>query len=131
MKELYNSDLANELGNCISRITTLAATDGLTAEKISYKMSEEQAKMIESFHLNEVLILIWEEIKKLNKHINEETPWSRSPSDRHDFLLKSLAKLQIIGNNLYPFLPTASTIIISGTTGAIKKVPPLFPRLLK
>ena len=131
MKELYNSDLANELGNCVSRVTTLAAQDGLSVEKIVYQLPTEQAKKIESFHLNDVLISIWEEVKRLNKKINEETPWSKPPEERRTFLINSLNELQKIGNDLYPFLPSASEIIISGTSGTISKVPPLFPRLSK
>lgn len=129
MKELYNSDLANELGNCVSRVTTLAAKDGIIMEKKHYRMNSEHVKQIESFHLNEALMSIWEEIKKLNKRINEQTPWSKTPEERYNFLIESLNLLNEIGNRLYPFLPTTSEMILAGTSGAITKVPPLFPRL--
>jgi len=129
MKELYNSDLANELGNCVSRVTTLAAKDGIMMENISYRIKDELVKQIESFHLNDALISIWEEVKKLNRQINEQTPWSKTPEERRTFLIDSLTLLNEIGNALYPFLPTTSEIIIAGTNGTITKVPPLFPRL--
>ncbi len=129
MKELYNSDLANELGNCVSRVTTLAAKDGITVEKTPYTIDAQIAAQIETFHLNEVLVSIWEEVKKLNKSINEQTPWSKTPEQRHDFLVESLHMLFHIGNRLYPFLPATGELIIKGTSGTISKVPPLFPRL--
>lgn len=129
MKEVYNSDLANELGNCVSRITTLAAKDAIVAEVKEYKMSDEQIRQIESFQLNEVLISIWEEVKKLNKKINEETPWSKQPAERHAFLIESLSSLSEIAHRLSPFLPKTSEVILSGTSGTIIKIPPLFPRL--
>jgi methionyl-tRNA synthetase len=131
MKELYNSDLANELGNCVSRVTTLAANDGIVVEKKPYKINGEHAKQIEEFHMNDALISIWEDVKKLNKKINEQTPWSKTPSERHDFLIESLSILFEIGNRLYPFLPKTSEMILAGTSGTIAKVPPLFPRLSK
>ncbi len=129
MKELYNSDLANELGNCVSRITTIAAKDALIAEPRPYKLSGESATLIETFRLNEVLVSIWDQIKKLNKQINEETPWSKTPDERKIFLLEALSQMQAIANDLAPFLPATSDQIVKATTGAITKVPPLFPRL--
>ncbi len=131
MKELYNSDLANELGNCVSRVTTLAAKDGLSLEKKSYTLTSDHAEQIESFHMNEALASIWEEVKKLNKQMNEQTPWSKTPAERRGFLVQSLNALYEIGNRLYPFLPESSELIIAGTWGTITKVPPLFPRLSK
>lgn len=131
MKELYNSDLANELGNCVSRVTTLAAKDGITLEKKLYKINEKHTQQIEQFQMNDALISIWEEVKKLNKKINEQTPWSKTPQERHDFLIESLSQLFEIGNRLYPFLPKTSEMILAGTSGVISKVPPLFPRLSK
>lgn len=131
MKELYNSDLANELGNCVSRVTTLAAQDSITIEQKPYTIKDEHAKQIETFHMNDALLLIWEEIKKLNKKINEQTPWSKAPTERYAFLVESLSVLFEIGNRLYPFMPKTSEMILKGTEGTIAKVPPLFPRLSK
>jgi methionyl-tRNA synthetase len=129
MKELYNSDLANELGNVVSRVTTLAAKDGIVGSEGAYMPSKEDSKLIESFQLNEVLISIWEEVKNLNKKINEETPWSKTPQERNGFLTESLGVLRHIANRLSPFLPATSESILKGTVGTISKVPPLFPRL--
>ena len=129
MKELYNSDLANELGNCVSRITTLAAIDGITIDNNLYEINIEYARQIESFHFNETLISLWEEVKKLNIEINKQTPWDKTPEDRRNFLIDSLNQLFKIGNRLYPFLPQTSEIIIARTSGIIEKGQPLFPRL--
>jgi len=131
MKELYNSDLANELGNCVSRVTTLAEKDKLTIEAIQFVHAASDVKQIEAFHMNEALVSIWEEVKKLNKQMNEQTPWSKTPEERHDFLVSSLQILHTVGNRLYPFLPATSEIIMKGTKGLIHKIPPLFPRLSK
>lgn len=129
MKELYNSDLANELGNCVSRITTLAAKDNLSVAEKKFTPSSDDAKRIDSFRLNEVLASIWEEVKKINKQVNEEVPWSKTPPERKEFLLKALSALNEIGYRLEPFLPSTSTIIIAATQGTIAKAAPLFPRL--
>ncbi len=131
MYELYNSDLANELGNCVSRITTLAAKDELTVHQTPYAISTEEAAKIEAFRLNEVLVSIWEEVKKLNKTINEQEPWSKTAEARHDFLVETLTALYTIGNRLIPFLPKTGEQIVTGTNGVISKIPPLFPRLAK
>jgi methionyl-tRNA synthetase len=129
MKELYNADLANELGNCVSRVTTLAAKDELSYEQAVFVPLEQDIKHIDAFQLNEILVQIWEEVKKLNKQINEETPWSKTPDERQGFLLRALETLNTIGHRLAAFLPATSEQIIKGTQGKIAKMPPLFPRL--
>lgn len=131
MYELYNSDLANELGNSVSRVTTLAAKDGLQVSQKPYEVSEEDSKNIDAFNLNATLVSIWEEVKKMNKDINVNEPWSKTPDVRKEFLTETLAKLYVIGNRLLPFMPKTGELIIEGTNGTIGKVPPLFPRLTK
>jgi methionyl-tRNA synthetase len=131
MYELYNSDLANELGNSVSRITTLAAKDGISMNQKPYVISLEDIALIDSFSLNTLLISVWEEIKKINKDINTNEPWSKTPENRKEFLVEMLKKLFIIGNRLSPFMPKTSELITNGTNGQITKVPPLFPRLSK
>lgn len=131
MYELYNSDLANELGNSVSRVTTLAAKDALSVEQKPYVISPEVAILTDSFNLNAVLVSIWEEVKKINKDINTYEPWNKTPEVRRAFLVEMVEKLFIIGNRLIPFIPETGERIVAGTNGNIAKVPPLFPRLSK
>ncbi|PIV08562.1 methionine--tRNA ligase, partial [Candidatus Roizmanbacteria bacterium CG03_land_8_20_14_0_80_39_12] len=131
MYELYNSDLANELGNSVSRVTTLAAKDGISVHQKPYGITPEDSALTDSFKLNAILVSIWEEVKKINKVINENEPWNKTPEVRREFLVETLEKLFIVGNRLSPFMPKTGELIVAGTNGSIAKVPPLFPRLSK
>ena len=130
MKELYNSDLANELGNLVMRITTLAEKDGLTINNEPMKQwNNETMKQFDSFQFNLILESIWIRIKNLNKQIDDFAPWKKNSNDRKDFLLQSFKTLGSIAWELQPFLPETSQKILQFTTGKISKISPLFPRI--
>jgi methionyl-tRNA synthetase len=129
MRQLYDSDLANELGNLLSRVTTLAAQDEIVIPKAKKIIEEEIQKEISNFRMNEALEMIWLHIKIINSKINDEAPWKLSKKDREDKLIDWLERLNQIGLNLAPFMPETSEKIISATAGKIQKITPLFPRL--
>lgn len=130
MEEIYNSELANELGNLIMRITTLSEKDGIkinhAAKKTTY--SEEIDTLFEEYQFNRILENIWSKIKIINKSIDEFAPWKKSPKDRNDFLKTTLKKIHELGYELSPFMPTTAEKILAATEGAIKKIQPLFPK---
>ena len=135
MNEIYNADLANELGNLVSRLTNLGENDGLeindtfsTGSNSSY-VSSEVEKLFNDFQFNLILESIWRNIKNLNKSLDAFAPWKKKPDERKEFLLSSLAKLSSIGFELLPFLPETAEKILKATQGKIKKIPPLFPKL--
>ncbi len=129
MKEIYNSDLANELGNLVLRITTLSQTDGLTFKPTMQQLSSEITEQFESFQFNTILENIWKQIKSLNRKIDEFTPWKKIKSERKDFLESSLGEINTIAFQLQPFLPETADKILNATTGKIKKITPLFPKI--
>ncbi len=132
MNEIYQSDLANELGNLVSRLTTLGEKDSLIFnQKIDYKPTNETKQLIDQFQFNQVLENIWSDIKEMNKQIDLFAPWNKKTSERKDFLETNLKKLRIIGYQLKPFLPEAGEKIIASTFGKIRKLGVLFPRLRK
>jgi methionyl-tRNA synthetase len=135
MDEIYSADLANELGNLVSRLTNLAETDGLNLDNITplhpSGFAGQAIKQYNNFQFNLILEDIWKQIKTLNKTIDDFAPWKKSASERKDFLLQSINTLNKISLRFQPFLPETSEKIIKATTGKIKKIPPLFPRLLK
>lgn len=129
LEDAYESDLANELGNLVSRITNLAESDALNIEEPQApEFNDETIKLFEEFQFSIILEHIWEEIKKLNKNINDFAPWKKTADERKDFLVSALQTIHLIGWKLQPFTPETAEKIMSATAGKIKKITPLFPR---
>jgi methionyl-tRNA synthetase len=63
MKELYDSELANELGNLVSRITTLAEKDELKTQKSSFTFpdvfTKEMITEMKEYQFGAVMSQIW------------------------------------------------------------------------
>ncbi|MEI6650032.1 MAG: methionine--tRNA ligase [Candidatus Moraniibacteriota bacterium] len=125
MTEKFNADLANGLGNLVSRVMRLS--EGLDADmkKVSEMpvFPEEVATLLESYRFAEALEKIWETVRDANRYIEEEKPWELAKTDREKFagvmsiLLDRLAYLSVA---LVPFLPDTAakirTSLESGTT---------------
>lgn len=128
MKEIYSSELANELGNLIMRLTTIGEKDGLTITDTDYTYNEELFNIVKRYEFNKAVEQIWNDVKQLNKEINEYEPWTKTKEERSEFMTKSLKQLGNIAYHLQPFMPHTAESILSSTTGEIKKSTPLFPR---
>lgn len=131
MQEVYSSDLANELGNLLLRITHIAEQDGveLNQQKHEDVFIGDLRKHFNNFEFHKMLELIWVDLKALNKKTDDFTPWKKNSTERAKFLKDILNTLNLVGHRLQPFLPETAEKIISSTTGKIKKAPVLFPRL--
>jgi methionyl-tRNA synthetase len=141
-KEVYNADLANGLGNLISRVAKLCETANFKqnpSENNKHVINdyEEYKKLLNEYHFNEVLNLIWIKISKLDKYINEEKPWELLKNPEGNLkrsitaiLEHAVDEIEEIGELLEPFLPeTAGKIKAQFTTAEIKSTTPLFPRI--
>ena len=130
MDEIYNSDLANELGNLVLRITNIAEQDKINIKKrkIINIYSKEEIKLFENFNFNKILENIWNNVKKINKSIDEFAPWKKNKDQRKEFIQKTLKEINTIGIKLQPFLPNTAEKIIKATECNIKKIKALFPK---
>ncbi len=133
MREIYSSELANEIGNLISRITTLAAKDNI---EIKHKdipfnklASKEFYQNVENFNFHIALEELRKRFQKLNKKIDEFEPWKKEKAKRKDFLEEMLFEIYNLGRLLKPFMPETAQKIIKFSSGKIKKIEPLFPKL--
>lgn len=111
----YNNELANELGNAVSR--TIAMVDRFAGGEVSNIPSPthdiaayEQA--ISECRLDKALEDIFEQIKGLNQYIEEEKPWELAKEEDKEHLNEVLAymvgSLDQIADLLEPFLPQTS-----------------------
>ncbi len=133
----YNGELANELGNAVSRTAAMirkyqqGAIGDIPAARHD---TAEFDKAIDTCRLDQALEVIWRQIKGLNKFIDEEKPWVIAKGEDKDHLAEVLAAmvgdLLEIASMLEPFLPhTASKIKAVFGSGVVRDLEqPLFPR---
>lgn len=130
LKETYNSDLANGLGNLVARVAKLCEKVSFESEQPKNIIDPDIKKSLDEFKLNEAIEALWNKIKELDKRINQKEPWKLSDSDLKKELANYVSNILDIAFNLQPFLPHTSRKIIEQCKGPkIKSAEPLFPRI--
>lgn len=128
--ERYNTDLANSLGNLVSRVTNIADKNEIKFVDLNL----EKINIDEFFHeyrLDRALEKIWEKIYEANKYVDDEKPWSikDDPEKLNNVINNLLNQIKSIGEALAPFMPETSEKILNIFDGEkILKADPLFPR---
>ncbi len=131
-EDIFNSDLANGLGNLVSRIAKLCETSGFEFEsKEIDEFDENISKSLNEFRFDEAIKVIFEKyITALDQKINKEEPWKLQGKDLEVFLKDAVRVIRTISSNLSPFLPETAEKIEEQFKGPkIKSGSPLFPRL--
>ncbi|MBI4059051.1 methionine--tRNA ligase [Candidatus Microgenomates bacterium] len=128
-KEVYNADLANGLGNLVSRVAKLCEQHNIKASTPSNVWCTDLEKFMGEFKFNEAIGVIWQLIHEADKKINEDKPWELSTEQVKPILEDLVNIIQAIAYNLKPFLPETAEKITKQFSGQIKSGPPLFPRL--
>lgn len=139
-EEVYNSDLANGLGNLVQRVAKLCEKVKLDGSKFKPKKSDLNttiANYFEKFKFNQALEIIWKYISALDKYIERKRPWEKSGQELKEILgniitgVESGQSLLEIAHSLKPFLPETARKIEDIFTAQRIKAPakPLFPRI--
>ncbi|HHX92374.1 MAG TPA: methionine--tRNA ligase [Clostridiales bacterium] len=127
MLNRFNSDLANDLGNLLSRTTAMidkynggivppaGVAEGPDRElrDLAVGCGEKIAAHMEHFRFNHALEEIWTLIRRTNKYIDETAPWvldkEESSKERLHTVLHNLAEsLRIVSILIYPFMHTTA-----------------------
>ena len=128
-KSRYNSDLANDFGNLLSRVTTLIRKNyngqipgpcDLGAEE--NKIKNESSSLIKSFNqlmmemkLNEAIELTIKFISNVNKYMEKKAPWKLVKEDSlaaGEILYTAAESLRISAVLLSPIMPNRTKILL-------------------
>lgn len=131
LKEVYNSDLANGLGNLIARVAKLAQNNEITISNTAETVLFPEVKTaLEEFKFHVALESIWKEITELDKMLNDIKPWTLDKEAATPVISKMIYQIQRIAYNLRPFMPDVAQKIETQFAGpTIVAQPSLFPRI--
>lgn len=128
--EVYNSDLANNLGNLIARVAKLCEIGKIEVEQQeTNNFYQEVVNNLDCFEFNIAFQYIWQQADNLNKRIGEEKLWENIEKKK-TILEQIVREIRKIAYNLKPLLPEISEKIESQFKGPkIVSGAPLFPRI--
>jgi len=132
-KSAYNANLANGLGNLVSRLMNMLVAYDINISGISFEpiVSGELDKSYDNFELNKVMDIIWNKISELDQFIQESEPYKKikvEPDQAKIDLLKMTQDLACIATSLFPLMPKTSEKIIELLKTRQKPETPLFLR---
>lgn len=137
MEEVYNSDLANELGNLVSRTAAMIVKyqNGLIGDIPAPEHDiNGYIKALNDCRFDRSLEEVWQQVRGMNQYIDEEKPWviakDSDPAHLREVLAYVASSILQIGELLEPFMPeTADAIKKMFTTGVIQSMDgTLFPK---
>jgi methionyl-tRNA synthetase len=137
-RESYNANLANGLGNLVSRVMKMASMYGIKLDMKMVAKSEmyrdQYNKFIESFEIQKATDIVWDLIKKSDSLIEVNEPFKKikieSEKESAEMTIKLLlANLYEIGYLLQPLMPGTSVRIMKAIADGEEIKVPLFPRL--
>ncbi len=114
-RKLYNTDLANGLGNLAGRIASLCARAGFVPQPPGRRPEPPAGYLdaMENLSFDAALDALWALVTELNRRIEQARPWElldgADPVRLHEHLAHWTSELWRVAYWLQPFLPATST----------------------
>lgn len=111
-KESYNANLANGLGNLVSRIMKMAQDNLENPVQIpEFENMEEYFGFLNSFEINKATDYIWKKIGEMDQFIQDNQPFKVIKTDKENgkkMIFEMVVRLYSVARMLNPIMPETS-----------------------
>jgi methionyl-tRNA synthetase len=125
----YNADLANDLGNLLSRTLTMLerycqgivpspqeGDAGNVLAEAAAKLWADLDPLMNELAFHKALARLWEYVRAVNRYVDEQAPWAlaRDPAQHrrlHTVLYHQAEALRIIALLIFPYMPHSGASI--------------------
>jgi methionyl-tRNA synthetase len=132
LRSRHNVDLANILGNLVSRLSALAKKAGLKiqANGGQHRRSGDLGDVLKNYDVNAFSQYAWNRLRKINVEIHQRKPWEHLRSDDLAIWLKDwVNELRAVNALLACLIPEAAAEVHRVIDAGIETLDaPLFPR---
>ncbi len=135
-EEAYNVNLANGLGNLVSRTANMLEKNEIEVdikESSDEKLENDFKAKMDIYRFDEAMSVLWDKIHESDEFLSSKAPWKMTDKEEIKEVLQIVSQNVLnIAHHLKPFLPEVADKIISQySEKQIKKGEPLFPRIVK
>ncbi|MBE6605228.1 MAG: methionine--tRNA ligase [Ruminococcaceae bacterium] len=135
----YNTDLANNLGNLVSRTHAMtvkyfggtvpapAGEEGADADlkQVVRDTVDAYEKLMDGYHIADAADAVFQMLRRANKYIDETTPWALAKVEESKprlgtVLYNLLATIRVAAVLLTPFIPTTAEAIFAQIGSEVK-----------
>lgn len=128
----YEADLANTLGNLVSRTATLASKYSVSCSggELIGDFDKEQFKhYLQAYRYADAIELLWKVLRACNEYIDTHKPWSKESANRDEVIRNVICTLVGVAGHLDIFLPqTAKKILDVFADEYVRESIVLFPK---
>jgi methionyl-tRNA synthetase len=136
-KETYNANLANGLGNLVSRVMKMARTNNVTVELQSIEQVLQgklnpYTQLLDKYEIDKATDWIWAQIKLADTEIQNSEPFKTIKTDpvkATKDIQNLLSEVYSIAIALQPVLPHTAKQMLEVLQNESAEIPRLFPRL--
>ncbi|MEV4565528.1 methionine--tRNA ligase [Nonomuraea sp. NPDC049419] len=126
-----DEDLANGLGNLVSRVATMVHRflDGHVPPQDEPLAEVSVDAALADFDFRRAAIEVWRIVEEANRYVESARPWAQPRARQEVSLGRLVGACRELADQLEPFLPTAARRVAAAVGGErLAKPRPLFPR---